>query len=123
MKLENYYFYYYFFYENYMIFINIYHELIKNIHCFDTSWKISNSNDCYIICTAECNTRIPLAKLHAKTISNISEQTLHRRLHEARIRKWKAIDRSLINKKQARQRLAWTKAHRHWTVEDWRKVL
>ena len=60
---------------------------VENIHHPDTPRKISNSDDRYIICTAERNTRIPLAKLHAETISNISEQTLHHRLHETRIRK------------------------------------
>ena len=96
---------------------------VENIHRPGAPRKTSNSDDRYIVRTAERNTRIPLTELRAETISNISEQTLRRRLREAGIRKWRAVDRPLINKKQARQRLAWAKAHRHWTVEDWRKVL
>ena len=60
---------------------------IENIHHPDASRKTSNSDDRYIVHTTERNTRIPLAKLRAETINNISEQTLHRRLHKARIRK------------------------------------
>ena len=76
----------------------------------------------YIVCAAECNTRIPLAELRVETINNVSQQTLRRRLREARIRKWKPVIWPLINEKQAKLRLAWAKAHRHWTVEDWRKI-
>src|SRR5947207_3724235 len=68
---------------------------VENIHRPDAPWKTFNSDDRYIVHTAERNTRIPLTKLHAEIISNISEQILHHRLHEARIRKWRAIDKSL----------------------------
>ena len=60
---------------------------VENIHRPDAPRKTSNSDDRYIVRTAERNMRMPLTELHAETISNISEQTLRRRLHEAGIRK------------------------------------
>jgi len=53
------------------------HESIENIHHFDISWKIFNSDDRYIVHTAKRNMRMPLTKLYVEIISNISEQTLH----------------------------------------------
>src|SRR5947207_15223699 len=49
---------------------------IENIHRPDASRKTFNSDDRYIIRTAERNTRMPLAELRSETISKISEQTL-----------------------------------------------
>jgi transposase len=96
---------------------------IENLHRSGAPRKTSISDDRYIVRTAECNTRIPLAELRTETITNISEQTIRRRLREAGIRKWRPVDRPLLNKNQAKLRLAWAQAHRHWTVEDWRKVI
>ena len=53
---------------------------------------------------------------------NVCEQTIRRRLKEAGIRKWKAVKRALLTQKRATNHLKWSKAHRHWTVEDWGKV-
>jgi transposase len=98
-------------------------DSIENIPRPGAPRKTSNSDDRYIVRTAECNTRIPLKELRADTISNVSEQTLRRRLRETGIRKWRAVNRALLTKTQAKQRLIWAKAHRHWTMDDWRKVM
>jgi len=47
---------------------------------------------------------------------------LRRRLKEAGIQKWKAVDRPLLTKKQAAQRFEWAKAHRHWDEDMFAKV-
>jgi len=85
--------------------------------------KTSVSTDRYIVHTAESETRIPLAELHVETNSNVSERTLHRRLLEAGIRKWKAVARPLLTKKHAAQRPKWARQHQQWTKGDWRKVV
>jgi Transposase len=96
---------------------------IENIPRPGAPRKTSKSDDHYIVRTAECNMRIPLKELRADTISNISEQTLRRRLRETGIRKWRAVNRTLLTKTQAKRRLIWARAHHHWTVDDWRKVM
>ena len=98
-------------------------DSIENIQRPGAPRKTSKSDDHYIVHTAECNTRIPLKELRADTFSNISEQTLRRRLREAGIRKWRAVNRALLTEIQAKQRLIWAKAHQHWTMDDWRKVI
>lgn len=84
--------------------------------------KTSAADDRYIIRSAESETRVPLAELRLDMGINICEQTIRRRLREAGIRKWKALNRPLLTKQHAAKRLKWAKTHRSWTVEDWRKV-
>jgi len=77
----------------------------------------------YLVRNAESETRVPLKAL--RNLSNIeaSEQTIRRRLREEGIRKWRAVKRPLLTQKHAKKRLAWAKAHRHWAVDDWRRVI
>ena len=65
---------------------------------------------------------LPLSEL--KSIYNIpvSARTIQRRLKEAGIRKWRAVNIPLLTKEHAEKRLIWAKEHEHWTVEDWTKV-
>ena len=84
--------------------------------------KTSAREDRYVIHTAESETRIPLKELRDKTNRDVSEQTVRRRLREAGIRKWKAVQRPLLTKRHAALRLKWARAHQHWTKEDWEKV-
>ena len=60
-----------------------------------------------------------------RDITNIgvSIQTIRRRLPEAGIQKWYAVKRALLNKSQATERLRWAREHRHWTRDDFAKVL
>ena len=62
------------------------YESIENLYHFNTSRKIINFDDYYIIYIIKYNTRISLTKLYMKTINNISQQILHQ-LHEMRIKK------------------------------------
>ena len=66
---------------------------------------------------------MPFKKL--KSIANIpvSEQTIRKWLKEKSIRKWKALERALLTKEHVQKWLKWANAHRHWTIEDWAKVV
>ena len=85
--------------------------------------KTSNKFDRWLVRTALTETKLPLKEL--KSIANIPvcEQTIRRRLKEKGIRKWRALKRPLLNNEHARKRLEWARAHRHWTIEDWAKVI
>ena len=48
---------------------------------------------------------------------------MRRRLREEGIRKWRAVKRPFLTQKHAKERLVWAKAHRHWTVDDWKRVI
>jgi transposase len=85
--------------------------------------KTSLSDDRYLVRSAQSNTRQPLAQLRVETNIDISEQTIRRRLKEAGIRKWRAVNRPLLSQKHAKQRLKWTQEHRSWSLEQWRKVI
>ena len=64
--------------------------------------KISVADDRYIVRTAESHTHVPVAELCVDTGINVCEQTIRRRLREAGIRKWRALDRPLLTKVHAR---------------------
>ena len=53
----------------------------------------------------------------------VRKQTIHRRLREKGIRKWRAIKRPLLMKQHAKLRLKWAKLHQHWTADDFRRVI
>jgi broad specificity phosphatase PhoE len=80
------------------------------------------ADDRYIIRTAELETHVPLAELCRDTGMNMSEQTIRQRLKESSIRKWKALNQSLLTKKHVASHLKWAKAHQNWTAEDWQRV-
>jgi transposase len=80
--------------------------------------KTSKSDDRYLVHTAEADTDQTLKELRNVTNTDISIQTIRRRLREAGIRKWRAKKRALLTKKQAAQRYKWAKEHRHFTHDD-----
>jgi len=85
--------------------------------------KTTDSDDRYIIRTALKETRIPLAELKQDVNLPICERTLQRQLKEAGIQKWRALTRPLLTNKHAKNCLNWAKRHRHWTIEDWKRVI
>ena len=98
------------------------HGTIENLPRPGAPRKTSAAGDRYIVRTAESETRLPLAELRVQINEDVSEQTIRRRLHEAGIQKWRAVNRPLLSKKHAAQRLEWAREHRTWTREDWAKV-
>lgn len=77
----------------------------------------------YLVRNAESNTRVPFKELKNLTNIDASIRTMQRRLREEGIRKWRAVKRALLTQKHAKERLAWARAHQHWTVDDWKRVI
>ena len=95
---------------------------IENLPRSGRPRRTSAAEDRYIVRAAESETHVPMVELRYQTNSDVSVRTLHQRLREARIRKWKAVNRPLLTKKHMAQRLKWAREHQHWTREDWVKV-
>ena len=52
-----------------------------------------------------------------------STNTVHRELHEMGFHVRAAAHKPKITMRNAKHRLEWCKAHRHWTLEQWKHVL
>ena len=84
--------------------------------------ELTASDIQYLVRTAESETHVPLAEIAVNTtFSNVSTQILRRRLREEGIRKWKAVGRCLLTRKDAKARYKWAREHQHLTKEDWAK--
>jgi hypothetical protein len=68
---------------------------------------------------------------HMKTRSNRLEnyairqilESLSKQFDDAGIQKWRAVKQALLTQKHAAERLAWAKQYRHWTRDNWAKVI
>ena len=83
----------------------------------------TKAQDKRIIHAALTHTHEPFAALQNIVNVPASTSTIRRRLHNDLIRKWRALDRALLDKTHAKKRLAWAKAHQHLTRDDWAKVV
>lgn len=54
---------------------------------------------------------------------NIHQKTISRRLHEFGLKGRRPRKKPMLSKKNIKQRLDFARAHQHWTVQDWSKVL
>ena len=54
---------------------------------------------------------------------SISAQTVRNRLREAGLRACRPVVRQALTRHYRQQRLLWAQTHRHWTRQDWQKVL
>jgi len=70
------------------------HDSINNLPHPGGPRKTTTADDRYIVHLAKTHTHIPLKELHFETNLNVSEQTIHRRLRENGIRKWRAVGRA-----------------------------
>ena len=69
----------------------------------DAPRKLTASDIRYLVHTAESETHVPLAEITVNTtFYTVSTQTLRRRLREEGIRKWKAVGRCLLTRKDAK---------------------
>ena len=57
------------------------------------------------------------------TGSNVSTSTVRRELHEMGFHGRAAAHKPKITTRNAKRRLEWCKAHRHWSLEQWKCVL
>ena len=95
----------------------------ENLHHIGRPRKTSTRFDHALIRTALAYPDITYKALCDITNREVSISTIHRRLQEDHVRKWKAVKRALLTKKHAIKRLKWATEHRHWTREDWARVL
>ena len=98
-------------------------ESIENLPRPGRPRKLSNTTIRYLVHNAKSETRVPFKEL--RNLSNIdaSIQTMRRRLRGEGIRKWRAVNCPLLTSEHAKKRLDWAKAHQHWTVNDWKRVI
>ena len=106
-------------------FINRYQKCgsIANARRSGRPRKTTKAEDLFIVNTALAHTHIPLAELHIDTNSRLSDISIHRRLLEVGIRKWRAADCAKLTQKHAEERLKWARDHSLWRVDDWRKIV
>ena len=57
------------------------------------------------------------------TGSNISSRTVCRKLHEMGFPGQAAAHKPKMTMCNSKHRLAWCKAHRHWTLGQWKRIL
>ena len=98
-------------------------ESLENLPRPGRPRKLSDADNRLLVRNAEAETRVPFKELKNTTNVDVSGQTIRRRLREAGIRKWRAVKRPLLNKEHVKKRLEWVRAHRHWTVDDWKHVI
>ena len=89
-----------------------------NLHRSSRLRKLSESDIRYLVQRAESDTDVPLKEISINAFPDVSTRTLHRRLLEEGIRKWIAVERTLLTQKRAAKRLKWARAHQHKTRED-----
>ena len=80
------------------------------------------AQDKHIIAAVKANTYVPLASLQNIVNVPVSTTTIRRRLHEDLIRKWRAVNRPLLNNERAEKWLEWALKYQHKSREDWRKI-
>jgi transposase len=98
-------------------------ESIENLPRPGRPRKLSNTTIRYLARNAEANSHVPFKELRNLTNIDASIRTIRSRLRENGIRKWRAVKCPFLTAKHAKQRLAWAKAHQHWTVDDWKHVI
>lgn len=83
----------------------------------------SKRDDRNLIRMAMKNRCLTLIRLARQWTVPTSKHTVRRRLREFGLRARTPRKKPLLNVKQRRQRMEWAKRHRHWTGEEWNKVL
>ena len=104
------------------------HPIIKLSFCvfyFRFCTPASNSWKYYIFGFSKytvlgCNTHY---EFQTASGSNVSTRTVRRELHEMGLHGRAAADKPKITMCNAKCWLEWCKARRHWTLEQWKRVL
>jgi len=71
----------------------------------------------------ECTTGKDVHKRLQQEGIQISYQTTLNSLRRIRINPRKKTKKPFLSKKHKQERLKWARAHQHWTVDDWRRVI
>ena len=77
----------------------------------------------YIHMTALRNRRQTATSITNHLIYRVSRRTVARRLAEAGLNGRVAAKKPLLTQKHRKMRLAWARAHKHWTPAQWRRVI
>ena len=62
-------------------------------------------------------------KIEADFGIKVHRTTVSRELHKAGLRAGEKKKKPALSEKNRKERLAYAKAHRHWTVDDWKQVI
>lgn len=62
-------------------------------------------------------------ELHRDILPTVSTETIRHSLRKLGLDAHKKIKKPMLTYQHKRRRLAWAKAHEHWTVDDWRQVI
>jgi transposase len=71
----------------------------------------------------DCTTGKDVHKRLQQEGIQISYQTILNSLRKIRIDPRKKSKKPFLSKKHQQERLKWARAHQHWTVDDWRRVI
>lgn len=72
----------------------------------------------------EAKTAVQAAKIISERLNKkVCAQTVRRCLQKHNFAARKKIKKPSISEKNRRQRLAWAEKHRHWTEDDWKRVI
>lgn len=69
------------------------------------------------------NAAVIARELREENLADISQSTVSRRLTAVGLFGRIGVKKPLISKKNKKARLEFAKAHQHWTIENWKKVL
>jgi hypothetical protein len=84
--------------------------------------KTSKREDRYILHALQQNNDLPLRDITNKIALGIST-TLRRRRSEAGLGSYIAAEKPWLTSVNVRKRLGWAMKYKHWTIEDWKKVI
>jgi transposase len=98
-------------------------ESIENKKHTGRPRKSTERDDRFLIRKAIADTKMPLRELQWISNSNLSISGIKRRLHEDKIRKWRAAERARLTPAHVAKRFQCAKEHLHWLIEQWRAVI
>ena len=89
--------------------------------------KLSPQNKRFLvnaITSGSLDTAVEANKLLKTSLNvSVSNETVRRALAEAGLKASEKIKKSLISKKNIKERYAFAKAHKSWTIADWERVI
>ena len=72
--------------------------------------------------TVHQNPHIKMRDLVTEVNKAVKKRSIQKLLREMDRRKWQHPARPEIKEHHAQQRLTWAKSHKHFTIEDWKRV-
>ena len=85
--------------------------------------KITSRGSHYLLIASKRHREMSYAELRKNFASLVSVSTIKRRLAEFGVHKHIKAERPRLTPHQAWRRYQWCLKHRHWTVEEWKRVV